>query len=30
MDLRVTDPEFIERFENFAFKEVPNEVDRNS
>lgn len=28
MDLRVTDPEFIERFENFAFKEVPNEVDQ--
>lgn len=25
MDLYVTDPEFIERFEHFAFEEVPNE-----
>lgn len=28
MDLRVTDSEFIERFENFAFEEVPNEADQ--
>lgn len=25
MDLRVTDPEFMERFEHFAFEEVPQE-----
>lgn len=25
MDLHVTDPEFMERFEHFAFEEVPNE-----
>ena len=25
MNLHVTDPEFMERFEHFAFEEVPNE-----
>lgn len=25
MNLYVTDPEFMERFEHFAFEEVPNE-----
>lgn len=25
MNLHVTDPEFMERFEHFAFDEVPNE-----
>ena len=25
MNLYVTDPEFMERFEHFAFQEVPNE-----
>lgn len=28
MDLRITDPEFIERFEHFAFNEVPNEENQ--
>lgn len=27
MDLYVTDPEFMERFEHFAFEEVPNEEE---
>ena len=28
MDLHKTDPEFAERFEYFAFQEVPNEEGR--
>ncbi len=28
MDLHKTDPEFIERFEHFAFNEVPNEENQ--
>ena len=25
MDLHITDPEFMERFEHFTFSEVPND-----
>ena len=28
MDLYITDPEFAERFEYFAFTEVPNEENQ--
>lgn len=28
MDLHITDPEFAERFEYFAFSEVPNEENQ--
>ena len=28
MDLHTTDPEFTERFEYFAFREVPNEKNQ--
>ena len=28
MDLRITDPEFVERFEHFAFTEVPSEENQ--